>query len=159
MYTDKHRKCNRNSRPNRPTLKSCRRQILVSQGIRLPKHNPVLIHRLDLLPITLPLGAARHLIPLFRARCILSGNGKNASLERATPSNSTPSFPRPSKLQRWHPRISASNKGSHRSFSPPSNTFPLPNRSMGLTFSVRSWAAGCAVVGLHPNYAHNHHLL
>ncbi len=37
--------------------------------------------------ITLPLGAARYLTPLFLARCTLSGKGKNASLEQATPSS------------------------------------------------------------------------
>jgi len=52
--------------------------------------------------ITLPLSTTRYLTPLFCERCTLSGNGKNTSLEHATPSNylPTPSFPPPTLAPR-----------------------------------------------------------
>ena len=52
--------------------------------------------------MTLPDGAARYLTPLFFARWTLSGNGKNASLEHATPSNRLACSARSSALSGVH---------------------------------------------------------
>ena len=84
--------------------------------------------------ITLPLGAARYLTPLFLARCTLSGKGKKASLEQATPSSLLAhSFFSSS----WIASTDPSNKLSHCSFSPPSRGSPLTNKSIALAFSAR----------------------
>lgn len=84
--------------------------------------------------ITLPLGAARYLTPLFLARCTLSANGKNASLEHATPSN----FPAHSFFSdSLSGAGTSSNCPSHWARSPPSSTSPLTKRSIAFAFSAR----------------------
>ncbi|CAK5273639.1 unnamed protein product [Mycena citricolor] len=97
----------------------------------MPCSSAALMHSASM---TLPLGAARYLTPLLRARCTLSGNGKNASLEHATPSSFAAHSARSSAVSG---ATAPSNMPSHCSFSPPSRTSPLTNRSMAFAFSAR----------------------